>query len=489
VIFSSEAHLEPGAPSAGIAALYDRAAGAGTATVVSTPPPGASPALEAEFESKDAAYAGASEDGAAIAFRVGGTLYLHREGQSFAIAEAPDTYAGVSEDGKRVFYAATTKGESPAGLYACDTEAGPCAGEGAQAPTEIAANGIFALVSPDGSHAFFSSEEALTGPEANDNGEEAQAGARNLYSWDGSQTRFLARLAEADFNQQGFGKDGEMNLAAWTSAIAISPQSGRAKAPTRSTPEGGVFVFQSHARLSAYDNEGVGEIYRYDPAAEAGERLICISCDPSGAPPSAEAMLEDISFESTVAGVIMIANLTDDGGKVFFQSYDRLLPEDANEVADVYEWQARGVGGCSRPGGCLALISSGQGEAASYLYAMSGDGRDVFFSTEERLVGADAVGSPSIYDAREGGGIPEPFVPSPCQGDDCQGNGTPPPGIPAAATTGAGEAPVTRTPAPCAKGKHRVKGRCVATRKHRKHKKHTKHGRKRRAHANRGGKR
>jgi hypothetical protein len=32
----------------------------------------------------------------------------------------------------------------------------------------------------------------------------------------------------------------------------------------------------------------------------------------------------------------MIASLTDDGSEVFFQSFDRLLPEDANEAEDVY---------------------------------------------------------------------------------------------------------------------------------------------------------
>jgi hypothetical protein len=179
----------------------------------------------------------------------------------------------------------------------------------------------------------------------------------------------------------------------------------------------------------------------------------------------------------------MVANLTDSGQEVFFQSFDRLLPEDANEAEDVYEWQASGSGGCTRQGGCLALISSGQGEAPSFLYAMSADGHDVFLHTKEKLVGADVAGSPSIYDARVGGGIPEPVEPAPCQGDACQGEGSEPPVLPSPATNGAGESSSEASPKPphCAKGKHRVKGRCVRVKHRKRHK--------RRAHHNRGGSR
>lgn len=342
---------------------------------------------------------------------------------------------------------------------------------------EIATAGAFAAVSPDGSHAYFSSTQALTGGEENDNGEEAKAGVFNLYTWDGGTTSFIGRLSPSDVTAVG-------GLRAWTGTFNSGPQTGRASAPVRSTPDGGVFVFQSHARLSAYDNEAMGEIYRYAPAAEAGKRLLCVSCDPTGAPPSAGALLEDLEGLFSPPET-MIANLTDDGQRVFFQSFDQLLPEDANEAEDVYEWTAQGAGEpeCTRPGGCLSLISSGQGETPSLLYAMSADGHDVFLQTKEKLVGVDVTGSPSIYDAREGGGIPEAVGSAPCEGDACQGQGSEPPALPGPATSGAGESP--EPPAarkPCAKGKHRVKGRCVLLKhKHRKHHRH--------AHAHRGGNR
>jgi hypothetical protein len=33
-----------------------------------------------------------------------------------------------------------------------------------------------------------------------------------------------------------------------------------------------------------------------------------------------------------------------DGGRVFFDSYDPLVPKDVNGKQDVYEWEADGVG-------------------------------------------------------------------------------------------------------------------------------------------------
>ena len=455
VIFSSKAHLEEGVPPAGTAeALYDRAAGSEAAQVISRPPGGG-----AFGAGEDATYVTATEDGSTVLFKVGGTLYLRRGGQTTEIAEGPSAFAGVSEDGGRVFYAATGSitphgNPKPATLYVCDVEAGPCAGTGAHAPTEIAEESVFVDVSADGSRAFFTA----TG---------------NLYSWDfeTQTTGFVSPLDPQDFT--GFGGLAEMTLDGWTKAINPGGGgfSGRALAPVRSTPGGETFVFQSHAQLSAYDNGGRGEIYRYDPAAEAGEELLCVSCDPTGSPPSADAMLLD-----TGAGVdsrTAVPNLTDDGKEVFFQSPDRLLPEDANSATDVYEWQAKGAGECKRGGGCLALISSGQGELDSTVYGMSADGHDVFFLTRDKLVGADVSGSPSIYDARVEGGIPDPPAKEVCHGDACQGQGSQPPALAGPASTAPGTGDAGPEPSlRCAKGKRKVRrhGKDLCVKAHRKHK-------------------
>jgi hypothetical protein len=476
VIFSSQAHLEEDAAPEGTEAIYDRAAGNSSAEVLSLKPDG-SPLGAGEA----ATYVGSTEDGTAVAFRVGGALYLRRAGETVEVATSPNGYAGISADGKRVFFADSSSGESPADLFVCDTQAGPCAGaEATQEATQIAPDSIFLNVSADGSSVFLTSEEALTGGEENEAGEEAETGEHNLYAWDGAESSFIAQLDPQDFIS--FNEDPFINMTHWVAASTARRAEGLGSSPVRSNPGGKVFLFLSHARLGSYDNEGFAEVYRYAPAAAVGERLICVSCDPSGAPPDADASLE--GDKADVASVppdekTLIENVTDDGQRVFFQSRDRLLPEDANDAEDVYEWQADSAGNCTRGGGCLALISSGQGERQNYLYSMSADGHDVFFTTMERLVDEDVGGSPSIYDARVNGGIPDRPTPAPCEGDACQGDGSIPPVIssPASATIKSQGNTSGEKTSNCAKGQRKVrkggKTRCVA--KHQKKRHHKRH--------------
>ncbi len=482
VIFTSKAHLDDDAPpaEANTEAIYDREAGSASTEVLSLKPddtpfgPGEAPR-----------YIAATEDGEAVVFSAAGTLYLRRAGKTTAIAEG-STYAGISTDGKRVFFideTFTPTSANPmiaAGLHACDVEGGNCAGpEQDQEPLEIAQNSVFVNVSADGSHVFFMSEEVLSGEEANERGEEAEDGESNLYAWDGTDIRFVAHLHPQDL--VSFRVVNE-DLLQWTNAIPGQRSSsgnfdeiGRASSPTRSTPDGGVLVFQSHAQLTDYDNGGKGEVYRYAPSAP-GPQLSCASCAPSGAPHASPvaSLLQTITGEATTPDTL-IPNVTDDGSAVFFESRDALIPEDANETVDVYEWKAPGTEGpggdvCNRPAGCLALISTGQSEEDSFLFGMSADGEDVFIFTREVLAAADVEASFSLYDARVLGGIPDPPLPAPCEGDACQGQGTPPPVLPVPATTGVSDGNAQPTRPNCRKPKRRVKGRCVKPKKHRKQK-------------------
>lgn len=468
VLFASKAHLEPLTPLAAdhTQAIYDRPAGSAGAEVISVKPDGA-----AFGAGENAVYVAASEDGSAVVFRAGGALYVHEGGQTIEVAVASSPFAGISDDGRWIFYAASGSGATPASLFACDVEAGPCAGAGSHSPIEVgptSSEGVFVGVSSDGSGVLFTSTEALTGSEENEVGQMAESGKDNLYSWRGGTTSFVAVLDPADFAE--FGGSPVINLGTWVASVTAGTVSGHANAPVRSTPDGDVFLFQSHAKLTAYDNEGHGEIYRYLPAGEPGEQLACVSCNPSGAPPGDDAMLEQI--DPPLLKRTIIPNVTDSGDEVFFQSADRLLPEDANDVIDVYEWKAKGSGGCTRDGGCLGVISSGQDENDSVLYSMSASGKDVFFVTLQELVGADVPGSFSIYDARVDGGIPDAVKSPPCEGDSCQSSGGEPPTLPSPATTGEAEPPGT---APrCGKGRRLVRGRCVA--RHPKHHRHRRHG-------------
>ena len=514
-IFGSSEELTGESPPTGTEAIYDREAGSAAAELISTEPEGG------PFETGDLEYVAATEDGSSVLFKAGGALYAHRDGQSTEVAAEPNTFAGISADGGRVFFIDKAYGGSDkpplANLYACEVAEGPCAGPGAtQAPSEIATEAFFVNVAAGGARALFTSEEALTEPgEVSENGEHAVEGEPNLYLWDEGALSFVALLDPSDLaffriGEQFLGKIDQLkldyvNLRQWTSAIQgqstdLASRPGRADSPTRSTPDGGAFVFQSHAKLTPYENQGRGEIYRYAPGAPAGQRMLCVSCDETGAPPPAYAYDTFLQLSNGniqkgfVTDTTLIPNVTDDGRKVFFQSVSPLVPSDANKVNNVYEWRAPGTSGpggdeCARAQGCLALISTGQADSASVLYGMGADGRDAIFETRQRLLGANVPDTFSLYDAREGGGIPEPETPAPCEGDACQGQGAPAGAAPNLPSAGPAEGNLA-TPAKharrCAKGKRKIKRkgktRCVA--KHHKHKK-SKHRRKHRANSNR----
>src|SRR4029077_12952516 len=133
----------------------------------------------------------------------------------------------------------------------------------------------------------------------------------------------------------------------------------------------------------------------------------CVSCAPSGAPPAGPATLRTIEPPTVGASepAIVLRNLSSDGGRVFFESSVALLPRDTNGVQDVYEWEQQGVGSCqgssesfsAASGGCLYLISSGRSPEASFFADASANGNDVFFFTDQPLVGQDQDGAVDVY--------------------------------------------------------------------------------------------
>ncbi len=402
VIFSTEAGiavpLEPGAPEAGIEAIYDRAVG-GATHVVSLLPGEATPIANAE-------YRGASEDGSAVVFTVEETMYERRDDAfTVQIAEPGTTFAGISRNGDRVFY------EQAGDVFACDAGSVGC-GPGGNAPLAIGSGGETKLVniSPDGSRVYFVSPQQL-------DGSEGEPGLNNLYLWDGSAVRFIAVLASEDL--ESFG-EGAVRLGNWVEILNSTQTSGSGPGlnPSRTTANGSIFVFQSHANLTAYEGSGHSEIYRYD--ADSGD-LACLSCNQLGEPAVSEAELQGRNGTGPPTNALsQIANVTSDGQTVFFETSDALVPVDENGAQDVYEWHA----------GHLSLISSGHGIADSHLYAMTADGHDVFFSTNEALVPQDENGgSRRIYDARIGGGFASAAATAACTEDACQGSPAAPPAL------------------------------------------------------------
>ena len=443
-VFGPAVKLEEDAPEASLGAVYDRTP-SGT-HVVSLLPGDVTP-------STDALYRGASADGSAVAFEVEGTLY-ERLGDTatLEVAGGNPTFAGISQNGDRVFYFRPDGSENPVrgDIFAFDADT--------EATTPIATGGGATVVnvSPDGSHVYFVSTHQL-------DGEKGTLGADNLYAWDGSSVRFIATLDPTDLT--AFDPNGLVNLATWTSfavGTSLDENHGPVNDPSRTTPDGAFMVFQSHASLTSYDSNGHSEIYLYD----AGNgNLTCVSCNPTNAAAVSDAELQGFRGGAPTNALSWIPNVTDDGSAVFFQSGEALVPGDADGKTDVYEWRE----------GQVSLISSGHSDGTpDFLYGMTPDGHDVFFETRDSLLPEDrSGGAGAIYDARVGGGFPSTLGKTPCMaGDNCQDAPTPAPSLsrPGSEISQAQASPRPQ-PRHCRKGTHRVKrhGRIRCVKRHPSH--------------------
>ncbi len=458
IVFTTEAGsaipLEPNAPPEGVAAVYDRSA-EGPTHVVSLLPGDVTPG-----EKQNATYLGASENGEGIAFEINGTIYLRlQNAKTFEVAGPGSAFAGVVDEGNRVFYL------EGGDLFAFDA--------GKEEAIEFSASGdvIPVNVAEDGTRAYFVSPSKLTG-ELNPNEEEAEAGKENLYLSEEGAISFVGIVTQRDVEGENTGNGQSGGLGLWQEA---AKSGAPAKDPSRTIPTGTTFLFESRANLTEFESEGFAQVYRYDATEN---RLDCLSCNPTGVPPTSDASLQSIKkeqFSPEPAGAqLKIANQTPDGARAFFQTAEPLVVGDSDKKLDVYEWEEEKVGGCKTPDGCVYLISSGQSSGPDYLFAMSQSGDDVFFRTSDQLLPRDTEATLSIYDARVKGGFPEPAgEKTPCSAiDTCQ---PAPPPAPVFPTPGEKTPSEGNVPAPkkkqCPKGKFAVKrhGKKVCVKNHQKH--------------------
>ncbi len=153
-------------------------------------------------------------------------------------------------------------------------------------------------------------------------------------------------------------------------------------------------------------------LYVYDSKTE---KLACASCLPSGAATTGNTWLwpqasEDLGL---IFQLVSPRFLSADGRRVFFSTPDALVPSDVNGRYDAYEYDVES--------GEPHLLSSGHSKYDSWFANASENGDDAFIVTRERLSGHDVDNAKDIYDARVGGGLPEPSpAPPACEGDACQ---------------------------------------------------------------------
>ncbi len=465
--------LEPNAAPDGTPALYDRTLD-GVTHVISLLPDD-QPLLAGQ----DPTFEGASLDGTGVAFSLGGTLYLRYDNEAtFEIGEGV-TFAGVAEGGSRIFYLEGGR------LKRFDAETGEIT-EFNESGTAVPVN-----VSADGSSAYLVSTNVLTAA-PNPRGDVADAGQENLYLSRGDgEMSFIGAVTKRDVEGEVNSSETVGGLGLWTRAVGTvgGPPGRYGIDPSRSNPDGSALVFESRANLTGYDPEGRAQIYRYDAD---GLRLDCISCHPAGAPAAGDASLQTLRFGAFFPEPInsfgLVRNLSPDGRRAFFQTPEALVPRDTNGLQDIYEWEEQGVGSCIRANGCVYLISSPHSDRTEYIYAVSDSGDDVFFRSSDLLTPTDIDETPSIYDARVGGGFPPAETEACPIAQSCVGAIPAPPALPAPSSQATGPSGNVTKPRKkaCPRGKKRVKRsgrvRCV------KKKPSKKHGRKAGA-ENKGGKR
>jgi hypothetical protein len=214
--------------------------------------------------------------------------------------------------------------------------------------------------SEDGSYVYFvadgqlhsASEGAVHG---NCAGQPTPSQRCNLYVYHDATTKLVAVLSGDD------GPDwakGSLNHAGLTARVS---------------PDGRYLAFMSNRNLTGYDptdattSQADEEVYLYD--AETG-RLACASCEPTGARPHGlfynqggtsegqQNMLlvggnrvwePYVSLAANIPGWTPYKNLLaayqsrylSDSGRLFFNSYDPLVPKDTNGDWDVYEYEPR----------------------------------------------------------------------------------------------------------------------------------------------------
>lgn len=393
----------------------------------------------------------------------------------------------VSDDGSRVVWTAENA------LFVRDSARGETVQVDAAQPGAAGASGEgqFQTASSDGSRVFFTDTRQLTV------GSTAAPGKPDLYvfelssgsgplsgvlrdltvdgnagesanvqvivpgaSEDGSYVYFAAGGALAAGAVPSESCETTCNLyvehydgTAWEAPKLIATVSGEDSADwgwpetdslSRVSPNGRYLSFMSDVSLTGYDNRDASsgvrdeEVYLYD--ASMG-RVVCASCDPSGARPTGiripASVTEELEGpplvnedESLWAGRWLAGNtpqwtneeistmlyqprFLSDSGRLFFDSPVALVPGDVNGKEDVYEYEPAGVGGCQgsprsagvvfseAAAGCVGLISSGTSAGESAFLDASASGGDVFFLSSAQLSPLDVDGAYDVYDAHE----------------------------------------------------------------------------------------
>jgi hypothetical protein len=306
----------------------------------------------------------------------------------------------VSDDGRKAFFVSDEglvagDGDENVDIYERDLETG--ATELVSAPGTCPAglpadqdcDPTFRAASSDGSHAFFESNEQISGADIDI--------SQDVYDWTGSGSAVLvsgsAAKGNEDFNAAYAGTSGTGGAVYFetseqldpandtdtqrdlykraggeTTLVSTGPESRNGPQPASfewASPDGSssVVVFSTTEALTSGDTDTEQDIYK-----RAGGETTLVSTGPES--------------RNGPAGALF-AGASSDGSHVFFIAAEAMLFEDEDANADIY----------LRAGGETTLVSTGSiggnGSFSAGLQDVSSDGSMAFFVTRERLAADD----------------------------------------------------------------------------------------------------
>jgi hypothetical protein len=395
-------------------------------------------------------------------------------------ADVGATYQYAAADGSRVFFTAnaglTTKTSAKGtDLYEYNLKESTLTDLSVETdPGEEAAEvGGFLGASADGSHVYFAAQGQLVQGRGNTLSQNKAAGTDSVYSSFGSQLDYVGAVRSSEL---GIGASGGVATAEqklWSSRVS---------------PDGRYLVFETGANVTGYESGGptAREAYLYDSAG-SGKKTICLSCRQDGKPSVA---VEPAIFRPLPSGggtdpLYAPLSLVIRGGKpqVFFFSRDRLGPGATDGLFSLYEWSHGQVFDITTEPSGLTAIPGGSipptpnTENSVEFAGANMEGSDLYLASPQRLSWEDGDERFSVYDARIGGGFPQPpSPPSPCNSTvegSCQGSPGAGPSVPSSATstfTGPGNPKHKKT-----HHKKHKKHKKTHHKKHKKQKKKSKH--------------
>ena len=201
--------------------------------------------------------------------------------------------------------------------------------------------------------------------------------------------------------------------------------------PPRQAPKGATWPSNRPPNVTGYESDGAREAYLYDADQGAEGKTLCASCRQDGLAPVGPEGGKALTGESALPVGSGVRYLTVSGGEahLFFNSNDALAPGAIAGQNNVYEYSH----------GQVFRLTGERGRQNEKHYAAvfagaAADGSDAYLFSPETLNWEDGDGRISVYDARVGGGFPEPAPPAaPCDPDaegSCRHPAAPPPALP-----------------------------------------------------------